>query len=134
MGRERERERERGRERFGWPRIAWARIRLIKLRIRGASRKWNYRGVVDGGGGKCIGSRTVSRYHRYHQEEVVTFAARCSGGIWGLNSVTACVSNRGKGKGGQEDSELTGQRRVYIYGPKHRGVIEKSFGIRTVRI
>lgn len=118
--RERERhiERERERGRFGWPRITWARIRLIKLRIRAASRKWNYRDVVDGGGGKCIGSRTVSRYHRYHQEEVVTFSARCSGGIWGSNSETACVSNREKGRGGRKDSELTGQRRVYIYDPK----------------
>lgn len=35
--------------------MAWARIRLIKLRIRAASRKWNYRGVDDDGGGECAG-------------------------------------------------------------------------------
>lgn len=44
----------------------WARIRLIKVRIRAASWKWNYRGVVgddrgDGGGG---GDSTPSTFLR----------------------------------------------------------------------
>lgn len=55
-----EKERERGRG----ARIVWAWIRLIKLRIRAASRKWNYRG------GKYIGLRTTSRrYHHHHHQK-----------------------------------------------------------------
>lgn len=77
-----DRESERGKESFGWMRIAW--IRLIKLRIRAASRKWNYRGVVDGSSAKCIGLRTAShRHHHHHHQKVVTSATGMATVVFG---------------------------------------------------
>jgi len=82
---------------FGWARIARARIRLIKLRIRAVSRKWNYRGV----GGKCIGDSEPPPPGRVAAASAVRGMQYSSGGR-GSSGVTACASNRGNARGGAE--------------------------------